>query len=180
MSKTVRLVLVATLICVVGAIAAFTYVAYSLRHVHPGFFSVEDVGILMKAAQTARAAIAEERKCRFTIDESSIGDRKREAEMSYLAAMIDLYRVKFGTTPTKIADLNDLPGFGENNRSNVGHLEKECAIHTDPGGASVVACGTGELANADLGSLFRMGKDVEKFYRVGDDEVLFIPSPKCP
>lgn len=179
MSKMTRTVLV--LVVILGTtIAGFLiYFSVSLRHIRLGLFTPADVQMLLSAANEARDAVEQHKACVLPIDESSLGNRTQEAEMLYLAAMLDLYRAKFGMAPRTLADLDRLRDFGKANRLDGLRLEKDCSVYLDPSGATAVSCGGTRPSNTDLAKLISSAEYVQKFYRLGNSEVLYVPVPKC-
>lgn len=178
MTRVTRIT-VLTIVIFIGMVGALTYFHLSLRRMRIGFLTPADVRTLMEAAERARGAVAENRTCVFGIDDSSIGDQGQEAKMLYLAAMLDLYRVKFGRTPATVAELDRLRTFDKANALDVGKLDKECSIYPNSGGASVITCGTWRPSSDDLAALTNRAGYVQMFYRVGDHEVLYVPAPRC-
>jgi len=164
------------------AVTAFGLLAYlrlSLRHAHIGFFTTHDVEVLTSAANEARVAVAQNKACVFPIDESGRGDRKQEAEMLYIAAMLNLYRAKFGVAARSLADLDRLSDFDRHNGLDRRRLEKDCSLYVDPSGATVVSCGGSMPLGTELTKFISGAEFVQRFYSVGESEVLYIPSPKC-
>src|ERR1035438_3533273 len=104
MSKQSRALLVVLLVLVIGTVALIAYVRASIHHLE--FLTTSDVKVLISAANEARAAVAQNKACLFTIDESSVGDKKQEAEMLYIAAMLNLYRAKFGVAARNLEELD--------------------------------------------------------------------------
>ena len=79
MRKLIRAVVIVLLVLATAAIGFIAYVRMSIQHV--GFFTTSDVKVLMEAANEARAAVEQNKTCVLPIDESSIGNRKQEAEI---------------------------------------------------------------------------------------------------
>jgi hypothetical protein len=178
MSKQMRVTSVVAVVLIVAVTGFVVYVRMSIQHL--GFLNPSDVKMLMSAVDTARAAVVRDKACLFTIDESSIGDTRKEAEMLYVAAMLDLYRAKFGTSASSIADLDRLSDFNRASKLNANQLAKDCSVYVDPSGSSVVSCGGARPADADLALFMRSADYVEKFHKVGEHEILYVPAQKCP
>lgn len=177
MSKQKRVVVIVLLLLVAGVVGFIAYVRVSIHRL--GFLTTSDVKVLMAAANEARAAVEQNKACVLPIDESSVGNRREEAEMLYVAAMLDLYRAKFGVAARDLRDLDRLRDFDQNNRLDKRRLEKDCAVYVDPGGATVVSCGGSKPSTTDLAKLVSGAEYVQKFYRLGVSEALYIPAPKC-
>jgi len=69
------------------------------------------VGGLLPLVKGAALAAGSHGTCSAGADDSSIGNREIEAEMSYVAAMPSLYRARFGAYPSSVSDLIRLPEF---------------------------------------------------------------------
>jgi hypothetical protein len=167
------------LVLLLGAGGFLGYMKWSLRHMHIGFFTRADVDRLMAQAEVARLAVLRNRDCLFTVDESSMGDKKTEGEMSYAAAMLDFYSVKFGTAASSIADLDKLRDFDHASKLNGRQLEKDCSLYADPSGSYVVSCGPSKPSSADVSTFMRNADFAKRFYKLGSREILYVPAPKC-
>jgi hypothetical protein len=177
MSKQTRVAVIVLLVLLIGGVGFIAYVRASIHHL--GFLTTSDVKVLMSAANEARAAVEHNKSCVLPMDESTKGDRRQEAEMLYIAAMLDLYRAKFGVAARSLSDLDRLRDFDQNSRLDKRRLEKDCFVYVDPSGASVVSCGGSKPSSAGLAKLVPGAEYVQRFYRVGKSEVLYIPVPKC-
>ena len=154
------------LVLVLGAGGFLGYMKWSLRHMHIGFLTRADVNSLLAQAEVARLAVVRNRDCLFTVDESSMGDKKTEGEMSYAAAMLDLYSVKFGTAASSIDDLDKLRDFDDASKLNRRQLENDCSLYADPSGSYVVSCGPSKPSSADVSTFTRNANFAKKFYRL--------------
>jgi hypothetical protein len=139
MKSPIRILLIVSFVLVVAAFGAVVYLRESLRHMHLGV-TESDVRLLVSKAQEARAAVMQNKGCVLKIDESSIGNKKLESEMSYVAAMLDMYRVRFGVAASSIHDLSKLTDA--NQKLETGHNE------TGKGLFSI--CYLGRFLNRDL------------------------------
>jgi hypothetical protein len=175
MSKQKRVVVIVLLVLATGIVGFIAYVRTSIHHL--GFLTTSDVKVLMTAASEARAAVEQNKACVLPIDESSMGNRKQEAEMLYVAAMLDLYQAKFGVAARSLADLDRLRD--RNSKLDWRRLEKDCSLYVDSSGASVVTCGGSRPSSVELAKLISGAEYMQKFYRVGGSEALYIPAPKC-
>jgi hypothetical protein len=179
MSKTTRTVLlaIALMLAMVAGAAISFYV--SLRHMRVGFFTPKDVEAIQAAADLARAAVLKNPSCSVTVDVSSIGEKRQEAMMLYLAAMVDLYQVAFGNLPTRIADLDRLREFDKASKLNGRELDKACSIYSDGTGSFIVSCGQVRLAEPGIAGFMRKAEKVKRFYKLNEVEILYVPAPKC-
>lgn len=153
----------ALLLIVVGLGA---YVHWSLRHMHFDFLP------------TAIALDKLTGGCLPPVDQTSLGDREGEAEMSYIAGMQDLYRTRIGTPPSSLTDLNKLPEFAQADGLNGHQFEKDCSIYVAPTGY-VVNCGPSQLSSADIAAFVGKAPFARKFYVLGRSEILYVPAPRC-
>jgi hypothetical protein len=177
MSKRSRALLVVVLTLATGVVGFIAYVRASIHHL--GFLTTSDVKVLLSAANEARAEVAQNKACLFSIDESSVGDKKQEAEMLYIAAMLDLYRAKFGVAARSLGDLDRLRDFQQRSRLDTRRLQEDCYVYIDPSSASVVTCRGEKPSDIELARVMRTAEYVQRFYRLGESEVLYIPAPKC-
>ena len=175
MRKLIRAVVIVLIVLATAAIGLIAYVRIATQRV--GFFTTSDVKVLMEAANEARAAVEQNKTCVLPIDESSIGNRKQERQMQYVAAMLDLYQAKFGVAARSLADLDRIRE--PNSKLDTRRLEKDCSLYVDPGGATVVSCGGSRPSSTELAKLISGAEYKQKFYRIGDSEALYIPVPKC-
>ena len=159
------------------AFGLLAYLRLSLRHAHIGFLTPQDVEVLISEANEARVAVAQNKACVYPIDESGRGDRKQEAEMLYIAAMLNLYRAKFGVAARSLADLDRVRE--PNSKLDARQLEKDCSLYVDSSSATVVSCGSSRPSDTELAKLVSGAEYEQKFYRVEGSEVLYIPAPKC-
>jgi hypothetical protein len=127
MKSPIRVALIVLFVLVVAAFGAVVYLRESLRHMHLGV-TESDVRLLVSKAQEARAAVLQNKGCVLKIDESSIGDKKLESEMSYVAAMLDMYRVRFGVAASSMHDLSKLTDSSQNWNLSITKLEKDCSL----------------------------------------------------
>jgi len=172
---------VAVLVLVLGMVGFVVCMRWSLRHMHVGFFTPADVHRLMAPVELVRGVIVLGRNanCIFTVDESSIGDKKKEAEMLYVAGMLDLYREKFGRAASSVTDLSQLRDFDNASRLNGRQLERDCFVYADPSGSYVVSCGPSRPSGADAAAFAPKADSVERFYELGGREILYVPARKC-
>jgi hypothetical protein len=164
-------------VSIAAVLGAVAYFHEAIRHV--GFFTQSDVRLLVSHAQAARAAVLQNTGCVLKIDESSMGNKKLESEMSYIAAMLDLYRVRFGVAASSMHDLSRLTDFGQNRKLNIARLEKDCYVYMGSVGSSIVACGPSRPSDAELAEFARSPEYVQRFYRLMGNEILYVPAPKC-
>jgi hypothetical protein len=179
MAKAVKVALVAAMVLVMGVVGLGVYARWSLRHMQIGFFTPADLDKLIAQVEVARAVVGRNGNCLRTVGQSGIGDRKKEAEMLYVAAMVDFYRMKFGTAASRLTDLNKLPDFEHASALNGRLLEKDCSIYLDQSGSFVVTCGPYKPSNLDVAAFMRNAPFVQKFYTLGGSEILYVPAPKC-
>ena len=179
MSRITRIALFAFALMLAGALGAVVSFYVSLRHMRVGFISEKDADTIRAAADLARAAISRNPSCNIKVDESSIGEKRQEAMMLYVAAMVDLYQVGFGSLPTRIADLDRLRDFDNSSKLNGRELENVCSIYSDGNGSFVVSCGQSRPSNPEVVEFMRKADNVKKFYRLGQLEILYVPIPRC-
>lgn len=180
MSRVTRIALFATALILAGAVGAVISFYVSLRHMRVGFISEKDADTIREAADLARAAISRTPSCNVKVDESSIGEKKQEAMMLYVAAMVDLYQVGFGSLPEKVADLDRLRNFDNSSKLNGRELEKVCSIYSDGNASSfVVSCSQSRPPNPEVVQFMRKADYVKKFYKLGQSEILYVPIPRC-
>jgi len=117
--------------------------------------------------------------CIASADSASLGDREKEAEMSYVATMPDLYKSRFGVPASSVADLNKLPEFESANRLNNREFEKDCTIYFDQNTSFAVTCGSPKPSSAEASTFMRSAPFVRGFYKLGQSEILYVPAPKC-
>jgi hypothetical protein len=177
MGKLTRFAVLILVVVTIGVMGLVFYVRASIHHL--GFLTTSDVERLLSAANEAHAVAAQNKACLFTIDESSLGDKGHEAEMLYVAAMLDLYKAKLGVAARSLADLDKLRDFNQSNRLDRRRLQKDCAVYVDPSGATVVSCVGSKPSTTELARLASGAEYVQKFYRLGQGEVLYIPAAKC-
>lgn len=176
MGRVLRFAMLILLGVTMGAVALVFYVRASIHHL--GFLTKSDVEKLVSAASEARIATLENKACLFDIDESSVGDKGRETEMLYVAAMLDLYRAKFGVAAHNIDELDNLPELNQQSRAGSHLWKKDCYVHASEG-ATIVSCGNQKPSDLDIAEFAAVTGNVERFYKLGRSEVLYIPSPKC-
>jgi len=179
MKSPIRIALIVFLVLVVAAFGAIAYFHEEIRHMHVGFFTESDVRLMVSEAQAARIAVLQNKGCVLKIDESSIGDKKLESEMSYIAAMLDLYRVRFGVDASSMHDLSRLTDFSHNHKLDITRLEKDCSLYASSAGSSIVTCGPSRSSDAELAEFARNREYVQRFYRLMGSEILYVPAPKC-
>jgi hypothetical protein len=174
-----RVGVAAVLVLVLGVAVLVAWIDWSLRHMQIGLLSTAAVGGFMARVELVRDVMLLNRSCLFTVDESSKGDQKKEAEMRYIAAMLDLYRAKFGRAASSVTDLNKLSDFDNASKLNGRQLEKECSIYAYPRGSFAVSCGSSRPRNADVAAFRPRTDAVERFYELGGHEILYVPAQKC-
>jgi hypothetical protein len=179
MRSPIRIAPIVFSVFVVVALGAVAYFHEAIKHMHVGFFTESDVRLLVSEAQAARAAVLQNKGCVLKIDESSIGDKKLESEMLYVAAMLDLYRVRFGVTASSMHDLSRLTDFSQKGKLNITKLEKECSLYTSSVGSSIVTCGPSRPSDAELADFARNPEYMQRFYRLKGSEILYVPAPMC-
>jgi hypothetical protein len=79
---------VAVLVLVLGVVCLVAWTDWFLRHMKIGFLSTAAVGGLIARVEFVRDVMWLNNNCLSTVDESSTGDKKKEAEMRYIAAML--------------------------------------------------------------------------------------------
>jgi hypothetical protein len=99
--------------------------------------------------------------------------------MSYVAAMPELYKSKFGRAPSSMSDLKKLPEFEHADALNEHSFSRDCSIYSDQGASFAVSCGRSRPSKIELAAFMRTAPSVQKFYMVGENEILYIPVPKC-
>lgn len=178
MKSPIRILLIVSFVLVVAAVGSVVYLRESLRHMHLGV-TESDVRLLVSKAQEARAAVLQNKGCVLKIDESSVGDKKLESEMTYVAAMLDLYRVRFGVPASSMHDLGRLTDFNQEGKLNMTKLEKECSLYTNSVVSTIVTCGPSRPSDAELADFAGNPKYMQRFYRLRSSEILYVPAPKC-
>jgi hypothetical protein len=179
MRSPIRIALIVFSVFVVVTLGAVAYFHEAIRHMHVGFFTESDVRLLVSKAQEARAAVLQNKGCWLKIDESSIGDKKLESEMSYVAAMLDMYRVRFGVAPRNIHDLSKLTDSNQNWKLSMTKLEKDCSLYASSACSSIVTCGPSRPSDTELADFARNPEYMQRFYRLRGNEILYVPAPKC-
>jgi hypothetical protein len=164
---------------VLAVVGLGAYVRWSLRHMHIELPSAGLVNRLLPQAEIVAIAAGGHGACSSAVDQSSIGDRETEAEMSYVAAMPDLYKTKFGSAPSSMSDLQKLPEFEHADALNNRSFSRDCSIYFDQGASFAVSCGRSRPSKPDLAAFMRTAPSVQKFYMVGKNEILYVPVPKC-
>jgi hypothetical protein len=152
------------------------YLRFSVGRSPIGFFSPHDADTLISEAEAARNIVVQNKRCSFTIDQSSLGNKQQEAEMLYIASMLDLYRARFGVAARTMSDLLKL---NEISKSDWNRWNKTCYFYVDSSSASVVTCGRNLPSDAELTQLARRLDPIQRFYKIKDAEVLYIPTPRC-
>src|SRR5580704_15242243 len=179
MSKSRRVGAVAALVLVLGVVGLVAWADWSLRHMQIGSLSTAAVSGFMARVELVRDVMWLNRNCLSAVDESSKGDKRKEAEMRYIALTLDLYRVKFGKAASSVTDLTKLSDFDNASKLNSRQLEKECSIYHDPTGSYVVSCGSSRASSADVAAFASRADAVERFYELGGHEILYVPAQKC-
>ena len=111
MGKPAKVLATTALGLVLAAVGLGAYLRWSLRHMHIELPLAGLLNRLLPQAEIIAIAAGSHGACSSAVDKSSIGDRETEAEMSYVAAMPDLYKSKFGSAPSSMSDLGKLPAF---------------------------------------------------------------------
>jgi hypothetical protein len=179
MGKPVKIIATTALAAVLAAVGLGTYVRWSLRHMHIEFPLAGLVNRFLPQAEIIAVAASRHGACSSAVDQLSIGDREMEAEMSYVAAMPELYRTKFGRTPSSMSDLNKLPEFEHANSLNNRSFARDCSIYFDQGGSFAVSCGRSRPSGPDVAAFMQGAPSMRRFYMVGKSEILYIPVPTC-
>jgi hypothetical protein len=99
--------------------------------------------------------------------------------MSYIAAMLDLYRVRFGVAAGSMQDLRRLTDFSDNHKLKITRLEKDCALYARSAGSSIVTCGPSRPSDAELAEFAGNREYGQRFYGLMGSEILYVPAPKC-
>jgi len=175
MGKVAKALIVAALALPLTILAGKAFVRWSLKDLQ---FDLSGLAAQVNADTAVIRALVG-RNCFRTVDQSSIGDKRKEAQMSYVAAVLDLYRVRFGKSTAVVSELNKLPEFEHANSTNRHYFEKDCSIHVGESGSAVVSCGSSRPTKDTVEAFMRNAKPVQKFYLLDGSEILFIPAPKC-
>ena len=117
--------------------------------------------------------------CAPKIDPTSLGRREFEAEMSYIAAMSEIYKKQFGKMPASLRDLARIPEFANANSINSREFERECSLYASPGDSFVVSCGPAQLSRKEAERFMEHAMQTQKFYLLGNSEILYVPAPRC-
>jgi len=181
MNKFMRVAVGAVLVLALGMVGFVVCMRWSLRYMQVAFFAPADVDGLMARVELVRDVIVMGRSshCPFAVDESSIGDKKKEAEMMYVAGVLDLYREKFGRAASSITDLNQLRDFDNASKLNGRQLEKDCSVYANPAGSYVVSCGPSRSSSAHAAAFVPRSDSVERFYELDGREILYVPARRC-
>lgn len=171
--------MVAALVLVLGIVGSAAWVDWSLRHMQIGFLNSAAVGGLMARVELVRDVMWLNRNCLPVVDESSKGDKRKGAEMEYIAATLELYRAKFGRAASSVNDLNKLSDFDNASKLNGRQLEKEYSIYDHPSGSYVVSCGPSRPSSADVAAFAPRVDSGQRFYDLGGREILYVPARKC-
>jgi hypothetical protein len=174
MERTTRVAWIVGLSALVVLTGSALYVRWSLRHMR---LDLDLRGLSSRLGLVE--ALTGHSPCIASSDPGSLGDREKEAEMSYIATMPDLYKSRFGVPPSNIADLNRLPEFETANRLNNREFENDCSIYFDHSASFAVSCGPTKPSSQDLAAFLYNAPFVRRFYRIGNNEVLYVPAPKC-
>src|SRR6266481_2000767 len=175
MGKPVKVLATIALVLVVAAVSFGAYVRWSLRHMHIEFPLAGLVNRILPPAEIVAVAAGSHGTCSSAVDDTSIGDREAEAEMSYIATLPDLYKTTFGSSPSNMSDLNRLPEFERADSLNNHSFSQECSIYFDKSGSFVVSCGHTRPSSKDVAAFMNKAPFVQKFYMVGKMEILYIP-----
>jgi hypothetical protein len=179
MGKPIKVLSTTALLLVVAAVGVGVCLRWSLRHMLIDFPLAGLVNRLLPQAEIAAVAAGRHGACSGTQDQQSIGNREAEAEMSYVAAMPELYRTRFGRAPSSISDLNKLPEFEHADRLNNRSFSRDCSIYFDQSGSFAVSCGRPRPSRLDVAAFMRTAPSAQNFYMVGKSEILYIPVHMC-
>jgi hypothetical protein len=177
MRKTTRAVAIGALSFTIFLIGSYSYLRWSLRHISEslaGFFQH-----ILAPAELVGAVAGAGKNCISAVDLSSLGNREKEAEMSFVATMPSLYKARFGSAPSNISDLRRLPEFDHPDSLNGHAFLRDCSIYTDPDGSLAVSCGQLRPHASDVAAFMRNAPPVQKFRMLGRSEILYVPAPKC-
>jgi hypothetical protein len=117
--------------------------------------------------------------CAPNIDRTSLGRRELEGEMSYVAAMSELYSNQFGKAPGSLHDLEKIPEFASANSLNGRAFERECSLYASPTNSFIVSCGSAQLSGTEAEGFMEHATPTQKFYLLGKSEILYVPAPSC-
>jgi hypothetical protein len=136
---------------------------------------------LTKVLDAAQVAVqAQSEKCRVVMDESSLGNLDQESKMLVLANRLRIYQAEIGQAPRTIGDLQDgLSGSNKTNKSALDELRDYWFVYDDTSGWFVLGRGGWRPSIADLSTLAAGAGRIEKFHKLGEHEVLFIPRENC-
>ncbi len=179
MGKPAKVLATTALGLVLAAVGLGAYLRWSLRHMHIELPLAGLLNRLLPQAEIIAIAAGSHGACSSAVDKSSIGDRETEAEMSYVAAMPDLYKSKFGSAPSSMSDLGKLPAFEHADALNNRSFSRDCSIYFGQSGSFAVSCGRSRPSGPDVAAFIRTAPPMQKFYMVGKNEILYIPVPKC-
>ncbi len=179
MGKPAKILAATALGLVLAAVGLGAYVRWSLRHMHIELPLAGLLNRLLPQAEIIAIAAAGHGACSSAVDQSSLGDRETEAEMSYVATMTGLYGAKFGSSPSSMSDLKKLPEFEHADALNHRSFSRDCSIYPDQSGSFAVSCGRSRPSVPNVAAFMRTAPSMRKFYMVGKNEILYIPVPKC-
>lgn len=179
MGKPVKVLVVTAFVVVLAFLGLGAYVRWSVRHMVIAFPVDGLVRRLLVPAEIVAAATGGRETCANPVDQSSIGDREAEAAMSYIAAMDDLYRTRFGSSPSSMSDLSRLAEFEQADSLNKHSFSRGCSVYFDQSGSFATSCGRSRPSGPDVAAFMRNAPFAQKFYMVGKSEILYIPVQKC-
>ena len=151
------------------------YARWSLQHMHLEF----PIGGLVPLVKGVALVAGSHGTCSAGVDDSSIGNRETEGEMSYVAAMTSLYRGKFGAYPSSASDLIRLPEFEHADSLNGRSFSRDCSIYFEQNASFVVSCGDSRPSSLEAAAFMRTAPFEHKFFMIGNSEILYVPVPKC-
>jgi hypothetical protein len=183
--KRIRIMLLVTVLLTFGAVGLVVIgravIQQSLRHLDFGNPTNQRAALTKVLDAVQIAARAQSDKCRVVLDESSLGDLDREAKMLILADLLRVYQADFGKVPHSVGDLQaGLYGSDEANKSAMNKLQDYWFVYDDTSAWFVLGYGGWRPSSVDLSTLAASAGRIEKFHKLGEHEVLFIPGEKCP
>ena len=176
-TKPIKCLVVAAVTLSAIVVGARAYIEYSLRNMQLDLSGL--VVLADKVSATVELVTLTVPRCEFPPDYQSIGDRRREAMMLYVASIVDLYKTTFGRPPDSIDDLDKLPSFDNADKLNGTQVKKSCSIHVYPTGSYVLACGASLPPAKDIDVFIGKAGHVQRFYMLGGTEILYVPGTGC-